>query len=60
MCHFLKISLSVTLMFLMFESVNAQIKKTASVEGINEYMLDNGLKVDLAMKDMAKKGWLIY
>lgn len=31
--------------FLSSISVNAQIKKTASVEGITEYMLDNGMKV---------------
>ena len=30
---------------LFLSNVEAQIKKTASVEGITEYMLDNGLKV---------------
>ena len=30
--------------------INAQIKKTAEVEGISEYVLDNGLKV-LLFKD---------
>ncbi len=44
------ISLSKGLLFIAFITVftinvEAQIKKTASVEGITEYMLDNGLKV---------------
>ncbi|MFH4963986.1 pitrilysin family protein [Gaetbulibacter sp. M235] len=43
--HFLKISLSLTLFCLMSFVTFAQVKKTASVEGINEYTLDNGLKV---------------
>jgi zinc protease len=42
---FLKITLSFVLLFAITLSVDAQIKKTASVEGITEYMLDNGLKV---------------
>jgi len=43
--HFLKITLSFVFLFAISLSVDAQIKKTASVEGITEYMLDNGLKV---------------
>ncbi|RED43037.1 zinc protease [Winogradskyella eximia] len=44
--HFLfKIAFAV-LLFLSFSwSGNAQIKKAASVEGITEYMMDNGMKV---------------
>ena len=34
--------------------MHAQIKKTASVEGINEYMLDNGLKVLLFQDNSAQ------
>ena len=41
----LKIYFSLSLYFVLSFSMHAQIKKTASVEGINEYMLDNGLKV---------------
>ncbi|QRM89732.1 insulinase family protein [Lacinutrix sp. WUR7] len=37
--------LIVILLFAFSVSVHSQIKKTASVEGITEYMLDNGLKV---------------
>jgi len=43
--HFFKISLSISLLCLLSLTTSAQIKKTASVEGINEYVLDNGLKV---------------
>lgn len=38
-------SLTVILLFVFSLTVQSQIKKTASVEGITEYMLDNGLKV---------------
>ena len=38
-------TLIVILLFAFSVTVQAQIKKTASVEGITEYMLDNGLKV---------------
>ncbi|WP_452228815.1 MULTISPECIES: M16 family metallopeptidase [unclassified Lacinutrix] len=38
-------SLPVILLFVFSLTVQSQIKKTASVEGISEYMLDNGLKV---------------
>ena len=45
----LKLRLKIALSFILFISISftadAQIKKTASVEGITEYMLDNGLKV---------------
>jgi len=50
----LKISLSLTLMCFMSLTVLAQIKKTASVEGINEYLLDNGLKVLLFQDNSAQ------
>ncbi|MEC3907008.1 pitrilysin family protein [Tamlana sp. 2201CG12-4] len=43
--HLLKMSLcTVVLVFISF-SIEAQIKQTASVEGISEYTLDNGMKV---------------
>ena len=42
---FSKISLCCLFLLSLSLSVNAQIKKTASVEGITEYVLDNGLKV---------------
>ncbi len=38
-------SLTLILLFVFSLTVQSQIKKTASVEGITEYMLDNGLKV---------------
>ncbi|WP_248722276.1 pitrilysin family protein [Seonamhaeicola sp. ML3] len=38
----------------LFSSSWAQIKKTASVEGIDEYMLDNGLKVLLFQDNSAQ------
>ena len=45
----LKLRLKIALSFILFISISftadAQITKTASVEGITEYMLDNGLKV---------------
>ena len=43
--YLLKSAMLCTLVFTMSVSVNAQIEKTASVEGITEYMMDNGLKV---------------
>ncbi|AUC80890.1 pitrilysin family protein [Lacinutrix sp. Bg11-31] len=41
----LKKSLTLILLLVFSFTVQSQIKKTASVEGITEYMLDNGLKV---------------
>jgi zinc protease len=43
--QFSKITLLSLFLLTIPLSVNAQIKKTASVEGITEYMLDNGMKV---------------
>lgn len=44
--HFLSKTLLLTLLFVSQSSiVQAQLKPTASVEGITEYKLDNGLKV---------------
>ena len=34
-----------TVVFTISVSLNAQVKKTASVEGMIEYMMDNGLKL---------------
>jgi zinc protease len=42
---FLKTILLYTVFLLATSFINAQIQKTASVEGITEYKLDNGLKV---------------
>ena len=50
----LKIYFSLSLFFVLSLSMDAQIKKTASVEGINEYMLDNGLKVLLFQDNSAQ------
>ena len=41
----LKFALSLILFLSFMFNAVAQLKKTASVEGITEYMLDNGLKV---------------
>ncbi|WP_299395254.1 pitrilysin family protein [uncultured Gelidibacter sp.] len=43
--HLLKTSLFLLFCISMFFNVEAQIKQVASVEGITEYQLDNGLKV---------------
>ncbi|PIA80740.1 hypothetical protein BFR04_16145 [Gaetbulibacter sp. 4G1] len=43
--YLLKISLCLALLVSFSISIEAQIKKTASVEGITEYKLDNGMKV---------------
>lgn len=43
--YLLKISLCFILLVSFSTAVEAQIKKTASVEGITEYKLDNGMKV---------------
>ncbi|VAV85696.1 peptidase M16 domain protein, partial [hydrothermal vent metagenome] len=43
--QFFKITLLSFFLLTISLSLNAQIKKTASVEGITEYMLDNGMKV---------------
>lgn len=51
---FLKIYFSLFLSCVLSFSMHAQIKKTASVEGINEYMLDNGLKVLLFQDNSAQ------
>ena len=50
----LKIYFSLSLYFVLSFSMHAQIKKTASVEGINEYMFDNGLKVLLFQDNSAQ------
>ncbi|MCF8274460.1 MAG: insulinase family protein [Flavobacteriaceae bacterium] len=50
----LKIYLSLTFMCFMSFTALAQIKQTASVEGINEYILDNGLKVLLFQDNSAQ------
>ena len=41
----IKILIICALQLLVFTTLHAQIKQTASVEGITEYMLDNGMKV---------------
>ena len=43
--YFIKVSICFVLLVSFSSRLEAQIKKTASVEGITEYMLDNGLKV---------------
>jgi len=43
--HIFKISLTFLFTCIISVTLSAQINKTASVEGIDEYMLDNGLKV---------------
>jgi len=43
--HLFKITMSFVLFLVISISIEAQVKQTASVEGINEYILDNGLKV---------------
>ena len=40
-----RVTLVLAILMLFSATVEAQAKKTASVEGITEYMLDNGLKV---------------
>ena len=51
--HVLKLFTSILLLISAI-SVNGQIKKTASVEGITEYKLDNGLKVLLFQDNSAQ------
>ncbi|MAX71054.1 MAG: pseudouridine synthase [Flavobacteriaceae bacterium] len=41
----IRTTLVLVVLFLMSFGINAQLKQTASVEGITEYVLDNGLKV---------------
>ncbi len=50
----LKIYLALSLICAWSFSVSAQINKTANVEGINEYLLDNGLKVLLFQDNSAQ------
>ena len=43
--QFFKCTLTLALILTLSLSIDAQIKQTASVEGITEYLLDNGMKV---------------
>ena len=43
--YFFRNALVFTLLITFSFNAQSQIKKTASVEGITEYVLDNGLKV---------------